>query len=165
MNDEQEVPGRLSWPRKKTYVFVHTKHLHHILNGKQKTNLSGRRILNWFIWITISSVQQYKWRCMSWINQSLKSGKAKTFLHLRNRLTERKHPHNPLYSSCWSMLVRTKVSWHLDTTLNESKPLNILRNSHGPLLTIRVRFLKFLIFKDAFPFSPTWSSVRPYHGN
>ena len=166
MNDEQGISGNLLWPREKTHMSVHMKHLHHILKDKQKTNLSGRRILNWFFRITISSVQQYRWRCTSleWIKQRSQA-KQRPLLLIRNRLTESNHSRNSLYSSRWWLLVRTKVPRHLHTTFNESKPLSRLRNRHGPLLTIRVRFFKFLVFKDAFPISPTWSSVRSYHGN
>lgn len=119
---------------------------------KHKINLSGRRILSWFFRINISSVQQYRWQCTSleWIRH-WSQARQRPLLLLRNRLTESKHLRNSLYSICLSLMLRTKLTRHLNATFNESKPLSQLRNCHGPLLTIRVRFLNFLIFKGRFP--------------
>ena len=70
----------------KKYIFILMKNLENARNLRANDNLRWRNLfVNWrlFILITISDVQQYRWRCKStWRvkrrNQALKSGEIRT---------------------------------------------------------------------------------------
>jgi len=104
------------------------------------------------ICIAISSVQQYRWRCMRpWrYLEEIRHRSLATqspVLSLQNLLISSNHPHNSLSSCCCSLRVLLIVHKYLDASFSQSKPLSQLQNRHGPLLRPRIRFLSF--FKGA----------------
>ena len=100
------------------------------------------------ICIAISSVQQYRWRCMSpWrYLEEIRHRSLATqspVLSLQNLLISSNHPHNSLSSCCYSLLFPIIVLEHPDTTFSQPKPLNLLPNRHGPFVRLRLKFLSF----------------------
>ena len=101
------------------------------------------------ICIAISSVQQYRWRCMSpWrYLEEIRHRSLATqspVLSLQNLLISSNHPHNSLSSCCCFLLVPPIVHKHPYASFNQSKSLSQLQNRHDPLLRPRVRLLSFL---------------------
>ena len=93
------------------------------------------------IWIFVSNVQQYRWRCTS------RCRRQRPLLLLQNLLTASKDPHNSVSGCCCSLLVPINVLKDPDANFYQSKSLSQLQNHHGPLHRLRLSFLSF--FKGA----------------
>jgi len=108
------------------------------------------------IWIFISSVQHYRWRCTSpwkWLEElkQIKSGETKTLLFLQNRLIPNKQPYNFLSG---------------DVRLNHClqppwRQLSQPQNRQDPLLRVTLRFRSFCKAL-CFRISIRWLSERSW---
>jgi hypothetical protein len=117
------------------------------------TNSDLRRrhlLLNYrqVIRIIMSNVQQYKWwRTSTW--RRLEAIKYRTLARkipfiLQNPIVASKIPHNSLSRSCSSLLVRLCDLKHPDASFSNPTTLSQLENPQGPLLRLRLRFLRLL---------------------
>jgi hypothetical protein len=120
--------GAIFWPRQTIYWYLWKiyKIVKWQTNGSWRSHyaLHCRPVK----WITISTVQQYRWRCTSawrWLEeikyQSL--SRQRPLLPLCNLLSASKHPHNSPFSCCCSLLVPVSVFRHPDDSFSQSKPL------------------------------------------
>ena len=144
------------WPRKTDiyiYIYIVIKinnkcevwHINDNLKIKHFL-LSCRRVV-WIIIIIICNILQYiwqwknPWKCL-WENKHWSLAKLRPLL-LQNLPVSSKYPHNSLRRCCKSLIVTVNVHRYLDASYSHSKPLSQLKNSQGPLLRPRLRFLCF----------------------
>ena len=138
------------WPRKTDiYILININNkceFWHINDNLRKKHflLSCRRV----VWIIICNILQYIWQLKNpwkwlWGNKHRSPARQRPLLY-QNLPIWSMHPHNSLPRCCNSLIVPANVLRYLDASFIQSKPLSQLKNSQGPLLRLRLRFLCFL---------------------